>query len=60
MQQAIDFAREKRCDSFVAVGGGSVMDTTKVAERERMREREGEREREKEREGGERDKHCPI
>lgn len=30
-KQAIDFAREHMPDAFVAVGGGSVMDTTKAA-----------------------------
>uniref|UniRef100_A0A1I7WWB7 hydroxyacid-oxoacid transhydrogenase n=1 Tax=Heterorhabditis bacteriophora TaxID=37862 RepID=A0A1I7WWB7_HETBA len=30
MKQAIDFARDRGCDSFVAVGGGSVIDTTKA------------------------------
>uniref|UniRef100_A0A914H283 hydroxyacid-oxoacid transhydrogenase n=1 Tax=Globodera rostochiensis TaxID=31243 RepID=A0A914H283_GLORO len=31
MQRAIDFARAKSYDCFVAVGGGSVIDTAKVA-----------------------------
>lgn len=30
MKRAIDFARSGRFDSFIAVGGGSVMDTAKV------------------------------
>lgn len=30
MLKAVDFARSIGCDSFVAVGGGSVIDTTKV------------------------------
>jgi alcohol dehydrogenase class IV len=30
MQEAIDFARKKRYDCFLAVGGGSVIDTCKV------------------------------
>ena len=31
MQRAVDFARHNKLDGFVAVGGGSVMDTAKVA-----------------------------
>ncbi|KAJ1357699.1 Hydroxyacid-oxoacid transhydrogenase, mitochondrial [Parelaphostrongylus tenuis] len=31
MQKAVDFSRDLGCDSFVAVGGGSVIDTTKAA-----------------------------
>ena len=30
MQEAIDFARSKPFDCFLAVGGGSVIDTCKV------------------------------
>lgn len=30
MQKAIDFARKKSYDCFLAVGGGSVIDTAKV------------------------------
>ncbi len=31
MKQAIDFARSEPCDAFVAVGGGSTIDTAKTA-----------------------------
>ena len=31
MKQAIDFARSEPCDAFIAVGGGSTIDTAKMA-----------------------------